>query len=142
MLRLRTLDGYLAIEVTTVLKVDVETLGILLHPSPVLIDIGGIDDEEEVVLTHLIHQQVVDSSTILVAHHTIIDLTHRGTSNIVGEDMLNITLGILALNRYLTHVRDIEESHFLAYCRMLRGDAGTLIEQWHVETSERHHRCS
>ena len=112
----------------------------LLHPCPVLVDIGGIDHEEEVVLAHLVDEQVVDRSTVLVAHHAVEDLPYWGTSHIIGEDMLHIALGILAAHRYLSHVRDIEESHLLSDCMMLWGNACILIEQRHVKASERHHR--
>ena len=105
---LRALNGYLTIVVTTVLQVNIESFGLLLHPRPVLIDIGSVDDKEEVVLAHLVYQQVIDCTTILVAHHTIVYLTYRCASDIVCEDVLHVALCILALNCNLAHVRYIE----------------------------------
>ena len=122
MLRLRTLDGYLAIEVTTVLKVDVETLGILLHPSPVLIDIGGIDDEEEVVLSHLIDQQVIDRSAVGIEHHSVVDLSEGGVGHIVGEDVLHVAFCIRARDAHFAHVTDIEDTAVLTYCVVFIGN--------------------
>ena len=104
MLCLRALNGYLTIVVTTVLQVNIESFSLLLHPRQVLIDIGGVDDKEEVVLAHLVYQQVVDSTTILVAHHTIVYLTYWCSSDIIGENMLHVALCILALNCNLAHV--------------------------------------
>ena len=76
----------------------------LLHPRPVFIDIGCVDNEEEVVLAQLIHQQIIDGTAILIAHHTIIDFPNRSTCDIVGEYMLDITLSILTLDRHFAHV--------------------------------------
>ena len=120
--------GYLTIKVATVLEVDVKACGMLLHPCPVLVDIGSIDDEEEVVLAHLVDQQIVDGTTILVAHHTIIDLTYGCASNVVGKDVLHIALCIPALHRNLSHVGDIEESNMFANSGMLGGDTSILIK--------------
>ena len=103
-LRLWSLEGNLSVKITTILQVDVEAGSMLLHPRPVFIDIGSIDDEEEVVLAQLIHQQIIDSSAILIAHHTIIDFPNRGTGDVVGEYMLDITLSILTLDRHFAHV--------------------------------------
>ena len=90
----------------------------LLHPRPILINIGGIDDEEEVVVAHLIDQQVVDSAAILIAHHTIIYLTHRSARYVVGKDVLHIAFSILATNRHFTHVTDVKESYLLTHCHV------------------------
>ena len=111
----------------------------LLHPSPVLIDIGGIDHEEEIILSQLIDQKVIDGTTVLVAHHTVEDLTYRHRSDIVGEDVVHITFGIRAAYDDLSHMGDIKQSHLLTYCIMLRSDTRILIEQRHVEATKRHH---
>ena len=139
MLALRSLNSYLTIEVGTVLQVDIKALGILLHPGPVLIDVSGIDDQEEIVLAHLIHQQIVNRTTILVAHHTIVDLAHRSTSDIVGKNVLHITLGIRTFYGYLAHVRNIKQAHMLANGRMLGSNTSHLIKQGHVKTTKRYH---
>ena len=126
MFRLRTLNCQLTIVIRHVSQIDVEALGMLLHPGPILIDIRSVDYEEEIVLPHLIDQKVINSSTVLVAHHAIIDLTHRGTRNIICKDMLHIALGIFTSHDDLSHVRHIEETYLLTYCKMLRSDASIL----------------
>ena len=121
-----SLNSNLSVEIRAVLKVYVEALGILLHPSPVLIYVGCIDNQEEVVLAHLVHQQVVHRAAVPVAHHTIIYFTCGRAGYVVGKDMLHVALGILTLNGYLAHVRDVKDAHFLAYSHVLECNAGIL----------------
>ena len=56
LLCLGTLNGQLAVIVRTVVYGYVEALGILHHPLHVLVDVCGVDDDEELVVTHLVHQ--------------------------------------------------------------------------------------
>ena len=51
---LRTLYGQFTILVTLMFQRDIETLRLLLYPCPILINIRGIDDEEETVVSHFI----------------------------------------------------------------------------------------
>ena len=137
---LRSLYGNLTIEVTAVLQIDVEACGMLLHPSPVLINVGSIDDKEEIVLSHLIHQQVVHRTTILVAHHAIKDLSCRHTCYVVRKDMVHIALRILALYRHLAHVRHIKQPHMLTDSHVLWCYSRILVKEGHVKSAELHHR--
>ena len=137
--RLRALHGQLAVVVRTVLQVDVETLGMLLHPGPVLVDVGRVDDEEEVLLAHLVDQQVVDGASVFVAHHAIVYLSYRRLGDVVGEDVLHVALGILAANRHFAHVRHVEHACMFSHGLMLLGYAA-LIQKRHVETAKLYHR--
>ncbi len=141
MLGFRPLQSYLTIIIGTVLQVDVKTSGMLLHPSPILIYIGSIDNEEEIILAHLIYQKVIYCSTILIAHHAVVYLTHRCIGYIIGEDMLHITLGIRSFHRNLAHVTHIEEACMFTYSQMLWCDTRILIQQRHIKPTKRHH-CS
>ena len=94
----------------------------LLHPGHVLVDVGGVDHEEKVVLAHLVYQQVVYSASVGIAHHAVEDLADGGVFHIVGEDVVHIPLGIGALDAYLTHVRYIEHTAVLAHGVMLLDD--------------------
>ena len=135
-----SLNGYLTVIVRAVLQIDVEASSVLLHPSPVFVDVRRIDDEEEIILAQLIHQQVIDGSAVLVAHHSIIDFAHGGTSHIVGKYMLHIAFRIGTLHRDLTHVRDIKQSYMFTNGHVLRSDTAILIQQRHIKASKRHHR--
>ena len=139
MFALRALNGYLTVVVRTVLQVDVEAFGMLLHPSPVFVDVRGVDHEEEVILAHFIHQQVVDRTAVFIAHHTIVDFPNRRPSHIVRKDMLHVALCIWTLHSHLAHVRYIEESHMFSDGHVLRGNACILVKQRHIEASELDH---
>ena len=76
----------------------------LSHPSPVLVDVCGVDDDEEVILAHLIDEQVVHRTAILVAHHAIENLSRLHATHVVGEDMIDVSLGIRTLYSHLAHV--------------------------------------
>ena len=138
LLGLGTLHGYLAVMVTHVLQVDVEALGLLLHPGPVLVDVGGVDNEEIVVLAHAVDQQVVDRSAVLVAHHAVENLSHRCATDVVGKDVLHIALSIFALDGDFAHVADVEDAAAGAHSLVLVGDVGVLYG--HVESGEGRHQ--
>ena len=112
----------------------------LLHPRPILINIGGIDHEEEVIVAHLIDKQIIDSAPILIAHHTIIYLTHRSARYVVGKDVLHIAFSILTLHGYFTHVTDVKESYLLTHSHVFWRN--TCILNRHDETTKGRHQCS
>ena len=135
LLRVGTLHRQLSVEVGAVLYVDVITLGMLSHPCPVLVDVCGIDDDEEVILAHLIHKEVIHRTTVLIAHHAIENLSRFHSPNIVGKDMVDVSLGIRTLDSYLAHVGHIEHSTGIAHSLVLVLDVGILDR--HVESAER-----
>ena len=94
----------------------------LLHPCHVLVDVGGIDDQEELLGSHLVDQQVVDGAAVGVAHHAVEDLPIGGVFHIVGEDMVDVALGIRTSDEHFAHVAHVEDAAGLTYCLMLVGD--------------------
>ena len=103
-LSLWSLDGNLSVVVGLVVELQVVALEVRLHPFHVLVDVGGVDDEEEVVLGHLVDQQVVYGAAVGVAHHAIEDFPYGRTGDVVGEDMVHVALGVGALDAHLAHV--------------------------------------
>ena len=100
----------------------VEALGILHHPLHVLVDVCGVDDDEELVVTHLVYQQVVHGAAVGVEHHAVVDLVQGCAGDIVGEDVVYISLGIGPAHPHLAHVADVEHSAVLSYGLMLVDD--------------------
>ena len=129
-----TLHSQFAILVALVLQRDVVALGLLLNPCPVLIDVGSIDDEEEAVFRHLIYQQVIHHATVVIAHHAIENLSGVNARDVVGEDVVDKTLGIGTTDQYLAHVTDVKDAAGRAYCLVLVHDSRILNR--HVEASE------
>ena len=103
-------------------KRDVEACCMFAHPSNILVDIGCIDNKEEIILSHLVHKQVVNCSAVGIEHHTIIYLTRARVRNVVREDMINIAFSIWASNTNLAHVRDIKNATSLSYSIVFLND--------------------
>ena len=112
----------------------------LLHPSPILIDVGSIDDEEEIILAHLIYEQIIHRSTILITHHAVKDFPYWNSSNIIGKNVVDIALGIRTLHSDLAHVGDVEETYMFTNSQMLWSNTSILIKQGHIETPKGDHR--
>ena len=119
---------------TLVLQRDIKAGSLPLYPFPVLVDVRGIDDEEEAAGILFIHQQVVHDTTVLIAHHAIEDFAVSHASHVIGEDMVDETPGIGATHQHLTHVADIKDPTMLAHRLMLVHDIRILYR--HVETAE------
>ena len=60
------LQGNLSVGVALVLGNHVEGLCLSLYPGIVLVDIGGIDNEEELVVGHLVYKQIVYGAAIFM----------------------------------------------------------------------------
>ena len=74
------------------------------HPRPVLVDVSGIDDDEEVILAHLIHEEVIHRTAVLIAHHAIENLARLHAAHVVGEDMVDISLCVGSLDSHFSHM--------------------------------------
>ena len=133
-LRFRSLNSKLSVVVGAVLQIDVEPLGLLLHPCPVLVDVCRIDYQEVVLFAHLIYQEVVNGTTILITHHSIINLSVGRTRDIIGEDMVHIAFRLSTLDGYFTHVTHIEHPAMLSYGIVLINDVRILYR--HVKAAK------
>ena len=117
-----------------------EPLCLLVHPRYILVDIGSIDDDEKVVFTHLIDEQVVNDTTVFVTHHAVENFSVGYILDIVGEDVVDIALSIRPRNEHFSHVRDIEYAAGISYGIVFVNDIRVL--NGHIETSKRRHQCS
>ena len=137
LLRFGALQGYLSVDVALVLGNHVEGLCLSLYPSIVLVYVGGVDDEEELVICHLVDKQVVHGATVLMQHHTIIYLSHGSAGNVVGEDVLHELLRLRTAHKHLAHVAHVEHTAGLAHGIVLVHDVGVL--DGHLKSPEGHH---
>ena len=111
-----------------------------MHPSPVLIDIGGIDDQEEVAFTHLVDQQVVYGAAVLIAHHAVEHLADGSPRNVVGKYMLYVAFCITATDGYFAHVTHVEHAALGAHSLVLVGDIAILDR--HFKSCKGRHQCA
>ena len=121
-------------------ELDIVVLAVLLNPLPVFINICRIDNEEEFVFATFVNQQVVHHAAILVTHHTIEDLSRRHACDVVGENMIHITLSIRSCDEYFTHMAHVEYTTRLAYSLMFVHNA-TILDG-HLETAKGRHQSS
>ena len=92
-------------------------------PIPILIDIGSIDYQEVFVLTVLIDQKVVDHATGFVGKTSILHLSRKKGSYIIGSYLLQKVHGLQPFYPKFSHVRDIEYSNRMAYSQMFVNNA-------------------
>ena len=122
------------------LEIHVEARELLLHPIDVLVDVCGVDNEEKLLGTHLIDQQVIDCAAVGVAHHTVEHLSIGCSGDVIGENVLNVALSVGTGDEHLAHVRNVEHAAGLAHGIVLVGDVCVL--NGHVEAGKRRHQCA
>ena len=122
----RTLHSKLSVLVALVVEFDVETCRVFLHPSHILVDISGVDNEEEVAFAHLIHEQVIDSTAVRIEHHAVVDLSDWCSGHIIREDVLDITFCIGSGDAHFAHVTHVEDAAMLTYGVVLVSNVGVL----------------
>ena len=135
---LRTLNRDLGPTVALVVNGDVKSLGVAFDPCDVLVDVGCVDDEEEVVIGAFVDEEIVDDAAVGMEHHAVDDFSVGQPADIVGEDMVDKAFGVRPADGNLAHVRDIEDSAAGAHGFVLFFDAGILDR--HVEAAERAHQ--
>ena len=77
-----------------------------------------------------VHQEVVHSAAVFLAHHAVEHLSGLETADFVREDIIHEGLGLGTLDENLTHVGDVEHAHFTANGIVLLGD-GTVLDRHH-----------
>ena len=113
---------------------DVVSGCLTINPIHIFLNVGGIYHEEEVVVPHLVHQQVIYGAAVGVEHHSIEDFPFGRVGNVVSENVVNKSLGICSGDSDLAHVRDVEHAAVIAHGVVFSDDVGILYG--HVETAE------
>ena len=135
--RERALQGDQRVARAGVHRGDVEAPRLLDDPGEVLLDIRGVDDEEEVVLGEPVHQHVVHEGPGRRRQARVVGLPDLQARGIVGADPLDGGEGVLARQFDLAHVGDVEQAGPRAHREVLLRQAGILHR--HVPAGKRHH---
>src|ERR1035437_2780846 len=126
----RALHGHRARCVGSVLELHLAVLGergqLRFQPGHVVVNAGGIDDQQILVGLKPIRVEIIDDSAALVAHQRVLALTGRQLAEVVGEGMIEESLRAGAADQDLAHVRDVKHAGCLAHGQVLVGDAGVL----------------
>ena len=103
----------------------------LLDPGEVLVDVGGVHHQEEVLGGELaIDEEVVHHAAVGIAHHPVQDLAGLEAADFVGEDPVDELLGLGAFDEDLAHMRDVEHADLLPDGVVLHGD-GIVLDGHH-----------
>jgi hypothetical protein len=108
-----------------------------LDPAPVLLDVAGVDDQQEVLRCPAIDQHVVDDRPLGGGQRRILDLPDRQPRRVVAGQLLDGGQGVGPGDLDLAHVADVEQPDPFADRQVLGGDAAVLDR--HVPAAERHH---
>ena len=97
------MDGELTDVVAAIFE-DSASSVVRLTPSPVLLDIIGIDDEEVLLFFVVVDEEVVDDTPLFVGEAGVLDVTDLELRGIVSGDILDELEGIGALDPEFPHV--------------------------------------
>ena len=99
----------------------------LLDPGKVLVNIGGVHNQQEMVGQILtVNEKVVHSASVRIAHHAVEDFSGFVSTDIVGENVVDESLGLRAFHKDFSHVGHIEHTHLFPHGQVLLGDGAVL----------------
>ncbi len=108
------------------------------QPLPVLLAVGGVDDEQEVVASEHIQVGVVDGAAVLVGDDRILGMARHQCPGIVGQRLEEERFGAAAGDAEAAHVGDVEQSGMAARGEVLADDPGRVLHR-HVPAAEPDH---
>ena len=128
---LRTLHRQLAVAVAGVLQLHTEGV-VLVDPSPVLVDITGIHDEQVFGGGVFVDDQVVHDTAFAVRETGVLCLACFEFADVVRGDILQEIEGFLAFHPELAHVAHIEHTYAFAHNHVFLVDTRRVLNR-HVE---------
>ena len=133
----RSLYGKFGEFVAQIVYLYIESFSTFVHPPDVLVDIGGVYNEQKVVFAAPVHQQVVDCAAVRVQHHAVENLAVRSSGNVVCEYVVHKFFGIGTGHKHFAHVAHIEYTAGVAHGVVFLRYSGVLYR--HVESCKRSH---
>ena len=103
----------------------------------ILVLIGRVHAQEEMIVGDLVDQDVVDETAVLVEQPGIVRLADLQLRGGVGRDVIDQLQRFRPANFDLAHVADVEQAHALAHGVVLIDDAGVVDR--HVPAAEIDH---
>lgn len=108
------------------------------HPGEVFVLVGGIDDEEIIVVGVFVDDEVVDAAAVVIAHNGVARLAVNHVAEFVGEDLFEVCQSVWPFEGDLAHMADIEKPGLFTHSHVLSDDAGFVLN-WHGITAEWDH---
>src|SRR5712692_3601474 len=106
------------------------------HPIEISFAIGGVDDDGERIVAP-VHDQVVEDSSLVIAHEVVLRAPAADAGQVVREQALQEGDAGFAGHLEATHVRDVEEPGGLAHRNVLVAYGRVLLGQ--LPAAEVHH---
>ena len=103
----------------------VEVFGVLAEVFEILLAVGGVDDDEEVILAP-VDDHIVHRPPVLVADRRVTGLPDVQAGYVAGDEALDGAFGVGTAEDRLAHVRDVEEPGVVANRPVLGLDARVL----------------
>jgi hypothetical protein len=94
--------------------------------SPVFVDAGGVDDEEEFAFAGAIGDEVVDDAAVVIEEEGVVAVAGGEAGDVVGEGVIEEGFGVGAIDDDLAHVGDVEDANVLADGVVFGHKAGIL----------------
>src|SRR5690606_8052749 len=107
------------------------------NPRMVLLDVRGVDDEQEMVVREPVDEQIVDEGALRRGERGILRLADLQLRDVVAGQVLERRERVAPGHLDLAHVADIEEACPGANGQVLVRDAAVL--DGHFPPAERHH---
>src|SRR5262249_35866699 len=111
---------------------------VLAHPVEVLAGVRRVDDDEELVVTALVEDAVVDDAAARPAQQRVGRLAGRRGGHGVRGQPIDELAGARPADVRLTHVRDVEQADRLAH-RLVLLDRARGVRDRHVPAAEVDH---
>ncbi len=108
-----------------------------VHQLPHLAGVARVDDQQPAVLGQAIEDHVVVRAATFVGEDVVACLTGLHVCDLVDRERLRPRPDVVAGDRELGHVREVEQPCSLAHRVVLLEHAGILHR--HLEAAERHH---
>ena len=104
----------------------------------VLVDVGGVDHQQIVVLLEQIQIRVVHGAAVLVGNDAVLGHVQVQGADVAGQHVLKKFLALGPLNQQAAHVGHVEQAAHLAGIQVLGDDAGGILDG-HLPPAEVHH---
>ena len=115
-----------------------EVRQVLAEVVPVLVPVGGVDDQQVLALDEAVEVGVVDGAAGLGRHHRVLRLQEVERLGVVGQHVLEEGGGAGTAQHEAAHVRDVEQAGAAAGGEVLGDDAGRVLDG-HVPAAEVDH---
>ena len=128
---LRPLQGQLGNAVRNILNGS-SLQHMLLHVSYILVPVGCIDHHQVFFLPKLVHNQVIHTAAIFMAHYAIADTPHSHIGKIIGQHVIKAGQGRRPSKHHLSHVGNIKQAAFLPDSHVLGNYPGLVLHRQQV----------